>query len=86
MQMNDMTFVLRSLKGHCYDKRFFDELAKIGQPHFHSSHCHPTADWKIATMMGALTLAMTKLAMDKKMVSFGPVNPEFVRLVCVVNG
>jgi len=53
LKMAKLTFVLRLLKGRCYDNQFWREAAKIGLLRRHSSHLNSKSktDLRITTPM-----------------------------------
>jgi len=59
VEIMDLTFVLRSLKGRFHGNQFWGQIGEIGLSDLHSSRWLSETDWNIATPMDASTSATT---------------------------
>ena len=74
LQINDLTFFCRSLKGRCHDNQFWGLTDKIAKTHPHSVHWH-------SGMHNLTSAIISLLLVETCMVrGFRPVAPEFTRL------
>jgi len=48
VEMIDLIFVFRSLKGCCYGNQLLGRIGENGLRHLHSSRWHSKTDWRIA--------------------------------------